>query len=144
MDFRDYLVGNGFPRILRHSPTTVNICPTFSHILTLICPSGSPVVKIRISIPHCHGIQATPDATHWQGSYFHAKPRQYITTDKYAVCGSSCGSRFLLLLTGTFKLFPHGKFFFFAFVPTLNRAQIAHHAGINLAGRTVARVLFGF
>ena len=25
MDFRGYLVGNGFPRIIRHSPTTILI-----------------------------------------------------------------------------------------------------------------------
>ena len=33
--------------------------------------------------------------------------------------------------------FAHGKFFFFAFVPVLYRAQIANYAGVNFTFRAV-------
>ena len=35
-DFRGYMVGNGFPRIIRHSPTTFEVCfLEFHNISTL-------------------------------------------------------------------------------------------------------------
>lgn len=52
--------------------------------------------------------------------------------------------RFAGIFLAAFKFFSHGKLFFFTFVPALHRTQITYHAAINLAGRAVARVLFGF
>ena len=36
MDFRGYLVGNGFPRVLRHSPTTTNKQIELPNLLLLV------------------------------------------------------------------------------------------------------------
>ena len=36
MDFRDYLVGNGFPRILRHSPTTICVWSVLLMVMFMI------------------------------------------------------------------------------------------------------------
>lgn len=49
---------------------------------------------------------------------------------------------FLFLLH--MKLFPHFKFFFFALIPALNRAQVAHHAAVHFTFGTVHILHFFF
>lgn len=68
----------------------------------------------------------------------------WVTGKRKNIVSIKISPRFAGIFLATFKFFSHGKLFFLAFVPTLHRSQITYHAAINLAGRDVARVLFGF